>query len=41
MSGQRILAIDIGGTKFSMAAFEADRMTERVSHATDREGGRA
>lgn len=29
------LAIDIGGTKFSMAVFEAERMIERESHATD------
>jgi glucokinase len=35
----RTLAIDIGGTKFSMAAFDQERMSARVSHATDREGG--
>jgi len=34
------LAIDIGGTKFSMAAFQDDRMTCRESRSTDREGGR-
>lgn len=34
------LAIDIGGTKFSMAVFEGSRMLERASRATDREGGR-
>jgi glucokinase len=34
------LAIDIGGTKFSMAVFENGRMVERVSRVTDREGGR-
>ncbi|HYL73732.1 MAG TPA: ROK family protein [Bryobacteraceae bacterium] len=34
------LAIDVGGTKFSMAVFEGDRMVERESRATDREGGR-
>jgi glucokinase len=34
------LAIDIGGTKFSIAAFEDERMALRESHATDREGGR-
>ena len=34
------LAIDIGGTKFSMAVFEEGRMLERASRATDREGGR-
>jgi glucokinase len=34
------LAIDIGGTKFSMAAFDGDRMIRRESDSTDREGGR-
>ena len=34
------LAIDVGGTKFSIAAFEGKRMLERESYATDREGGR-
>lgn len=34
------LAIDIGGTKFSMAAFAGSRMIRRESRATDREGGR-
>lgn len=34
------LAIDIGGTKFSMAVFEDGRMIRRESRATDREGGR-
>ena len=34
------LAIDIGGTKFSMAVFEGDRMVRRESKSTDREGGR-
>ena len=34
------LAIDIGGTKFSMAVFDGDRMIARESRATDREGGR-
>ena len=34
------LAIDIGGTKFSMALFSQDRMVERESRITDREGGR-
>jgi glucokinase len=34
------LAIDVGGTKFSMAVFEGGRMLERTSRATDREGGR-
>jgi glucokinase len=36
----KTLAIDIGGTKFSMAVFEGDRMIARESRATDREGGR-
>jgi glucokinase len=40
MSELRTLAIDIGGSKFTMAAFEGDRMAERVSQATSREGGR-
>jgi len=35
-----ILAIDIGGTKFTLALFEGGRMTRRESHATDREQGR-
>lgn len=34
------LAIDVGGTKFSVAVFEGKRMVERESHATDRERGR-
>jgi glucokinase len=33
------LAIDIGGTKFSVALFEGERMTQRESRSTDREGG--
>lgn len=33
------IAIDIGGTKFSLAAFEGDRMALRESRMTDREGG--
>ena len=36
-----ILAIDIGGTKFSMAVFDGDAMVRRVSRATDAGGGRA
>ncbi|MGC4051942.1 MAG: ROK family protein [Paludibaculum sp.] len=36
----RILAIDIGGTKFTMALFEGERMVQRTSLATDREGGK-
>jgi glucokinase len=35
-----ILAIDIGGTKFSMAVFDGDQMIRRESRATDAEGGR-
>jgi glucokinase len=35
-----ILAIDIGGTKFSMAVFDGDRMVRRESRATDSGGGR-
>lgn len=34
------LAIDVGGTKFSLALFEAGAMARRASEATDREGGR-
>ncbi len=34
------LAIDIGGTKFTAALFEAERIIHRESHQTDREGGR-
>ncbi len=36
----KTLAVDIGGTKFSMAVFEGDRMVVRESRATEREGGR-
>ena len=36
----KALAVDIGGSKLSMAVFEGDRMVERESRATDREGGR-
>ncbi|SPF52593.1 ROK family protein (putative glucokinase) [Candidatus Sulfopaludibacter sp. SbA4] len=35
-----ILAIDIGGTKFSMAVFDRRRMVRRESRATDAAGGR-
>ncbi len=35
-----ILAIDIGGTKFTIAAFDGDRMVRRESRATDAAGGR-
>ena len=34
------LAIDIGGTKFSVAAFAGDEMIRRESRRTDKEGGR-
>ncbi len=34
------LAIDIGGTKFTMAVFEGERLAARESRVTDREGGR-
>src|SRR5215472_9949274 len=37
---KRTLAIDIGGTKFSIAIFEEARMTRRESRRTDAEGGR-
>src|SRR5260370_26282657 len=33
-------AIDIGGTKFPIAAVDGDRMIRRESDSTDREGGR-
>lgn len=36
----KVLAIDIGGTKFSMAAFEGGRMVRRETRTTDKEGGR-
>lgn len=36
----KTLAIDIGGTKFSMAVFAGDRIVARATEATDREGGR-
>jgi glucokinase len=36
-----LLALDIGGTKFSMAVFEDGRMVQRETRATHREGGRA
>jgi len=36
----RRLAIDIGGTKFTVAAFEGENMVRRESRSTDREGGR-
>ena len=36
----KTLAIDIGGTKFTLAVFERGQMIARQSLATDREGGR-
>src|ERR1700722_14572329 len=40
MSAKRTLAIDVGGTKFSIAIFDGDRMVRRESRRTDAEGGR-
>lgn len=37
---RQVLAIDVGGTKFTMAAFVDDRMVLRESRATNRDGGR-
>ena len=34
------LAIDIGGTKFTLALFEGSRLARRESRSTDRQGGR-
>src|SRR5579871_5433943 len=36
----RTLAIDVGGTKFSIAMFEGDTMARRESRRTDAAGGR-
>jgi glucokinase len=36
----KTLAIDIGGTKFTVAAFDDSRMLRRESRSTDKEGGR-
>lgn len=35
-----ILAVDIGGTKFSLALFQDGQMLQRESRATDRDGGK-
>jgi glucokinase len=35
------LVIDIGGTKFTLAVFDGDRIVERHGETTDRAGGRA
>ena len=40
MRAKRTLAIDIGGTKFSMALFDGERMASRESRRTDAQGGR-
>ena len=36
----QVLAIDIGGTKFQIAAFDGDRMLRSEKRLTDKEGGR-
>jgi glucokinase len=36
----KTLAIDIGGSKFTIAVFDGDRLAVRASYATDRDGGR-
>src|SRR5580693_117008 len=40
MQEKRTLAIDVGGTKFSIAAFDGECMIRRESRRTDAEGGR-
>jgi glucokinase len=40
MRAKQTLAIDIGGTKFSIAAFDGEQMVRRESRRTDAEGGR-
>ncbi|HWB98489.1 MAG TPA: ROK family protein [Bryobacteraceae bacterium] len=40
MSAKNTLAIDIGGTKFSMAVFAGDTLQRRVTRSTDKEGGK-
>jgi len=35
-----VLALDIGGTKFTLAVFDGERLVRRESHATDVKGGR-
>lgn len=35
-----VLAVDIGGTKVTLAVFEDGKMILRETHATDRDGGR-
>jgi glucokinase len=36
----KTLAVDIGGTKFTLAIFDGGEIVERQSHSTDRSGGR-
>jgi len=36
----KTLAIDIGGTKFSVAVFDGDKIIRRETRSTDRQGGR-
>jgi glucokinase len=40
MPDNRTLAIDVGGTKFSIAVFDGERMVRRESRRTDAAGGR-
>jgi glucokinase len=40
MSAKRTLAIDVGGTKFSIAVFDGEQMVRRETRRTDAEGGR-
>ncbi len=40
MPAKPTLAIDVGGTKFSMALFEDGRMLRREARRTDAAGGR-
>ena len=35
-----ILAVDVGGTKFSLAVFDGEKMVRRETRSTDRQGGR-
>ena len=36
----QVLAVDIGGTKFSVAAFDGECLVRRITHPTDQQGGR-
>jgi glucokinase len=40
MPAKQTLAIDVGGTKFSIALFDGERMLRRESRRTDAGGGR-